>query len=134
MQTADMIKTRLKGYFADRLSNAAAAIDPYFDDAAAYELVGSSTDGPLVASGPGMTIRDITTLMTATWLFRRVDIHAMAVEGDVGAVHFSVIVEHAPTSEQINVQVADFWRFRNGLCVKLVELTDNLTLRRLMAA
>ncbi|MBY0422643.1 MAG: nuclear transport factor 2 family protein [Parvularculaceae bacterium] len=126
------IKAFLDGYYRDRIANDAALLLRYVKAGMEYEMAGSPAESPVVATSLGSaTVEDIARAMVAAWKWRRVDIRAMLIEDDRAAVHFRLQAEYAPKHEAVEMEVGNFWTFRDGVCAKLVEFADTALMKRL---
>jgi ketosteroid isomerase-like protein len=128
----DEIKAFLEGYYADRLKNDEDELLKYVTTKMSYTMAGSDFEAPVVATGRGVaTIEDIACAMVAAWKWRKVKIRSMLIDDDKAAVHFHLKVEYAPQRETVEMDVGNFWTFRDGVCASLVEFADTAMIRRL---
>jgi ketosteroid isomerase-like protein len=119
-------------YFAARLKNDPAAVTPLFAPQARYVMVGAPGESPVVSTDLGAaSFSDIAAGLAAAWRWRSVEIRALVAEGDKAAAHFGLVVDYTPTGERVNTELANFWTFRDGLCVELIEFVDTALVRRM---
>lgn len=128
----DEIRRFLDGYYRDRTANDAALLLKYVNPKMEYEMAGSPAESPVMATGLGpASIEEIARAMVAAWKWRRADIRSSVIEGDYAAVHFRLQAEFAPKREIVEMEVGNFWTFRDGACAKLVEFADTALMKRL---
>lgn len=128
----DEVRAFLDGYYADRVANDAASVLKYVTPGMTYMMAGSLEDAPADATGRGpAAITDIVHAMVSAWKWRSVAIRMMLIDTDCAAVHFDLRVQYAPTGETVDMDVGNFWTFRDRACVSLVEFADTALIRRL---
>ena len=125
----------VRSYYEDRVRNDPRSMLKYFAPGARYVMAGDPQSSPVISTDLGpLTFFDIAPAIVDAWRWRAVEIRSALAEGGRAAVWFSLEVEFAPTKEIVTTEVANFWEFRNGLCVELMEFVDTALVSRIASA
>jgi ketosteroid isomerase-like protein len=118
--------------YDERKRNDVWAIRQLFAPDAVLEFPGAAALGRV--AGDPHALATFFEQLVATWRWVRQDIHDIVASGARLAVRYTVTVEYVPSGALIDIDVADFFEFRDGLITRLTEFVDTAALERVVAA
>lgn len=127
-----LIETRVRHLLELRAANDLRGMLDYAAEDIVYDVRGDWMAFPFSGSvkGKAMVARALVSIATQ---FENLGstIHDILIDGERVAIRRTARVRHRGTSKTADVAIADFARFRDGLVIELVEITDSLALTRL---
>jgi len=130
----DRIEVALRRIYAARAANDAESILEAFAPGACYRIAGSPESCTLATAHRGEALRPAVEAMCRMFHVRELQPGRMVIDGDHAAVMVDARFTFMPTGEEVRTTMVDFWTFRDGKVVDVIEFLDTAHVERLLAA
>ncbi len=130
----DRIEAALRAIYAARAANDAEGILDAFAPGGCYRIAGSQETCTLATAHRGEALRPAVETMCRMFHVRELRPGRMVIDGEQAAVVVDARFTFMPTGEEVQTAMVNFWTFRDGKVVDVIEFLDTAHVERLLAA
>ncbi|MEM7270119.1 MAG: nuclear transport factor 2 family protein [Pseudomonadota bacterium] len=134
--TRDEIKALVENMYRVRLSNEAAALEPFFSEDLSFKIegMGLEDDASVATLTTGRRdFQDIMEQMVVHWRWEDQEIHDLLIDGENVAARYTLTLSFGPLNHSFSTEVIDFMRVADGRITQMNEFVDTATASSLLA-
>jgi ketosteroid isomerase-like protein len=130
---SNAIETAIRDAYAARARNDAAELALIFAPDATFRDMGHPAYCSAAATSKGPEIRTALEKLCEVFPASGYDLTSMITEGDRAAVICRANFRYAPTGESLTLDLMQFWTFKDGKVIELLEFFDTAHVAHVMA-
>jgi len=133
MTRAD-IEGIVHAFYETRLQNDVEACLAHFTTNACFRLSGSPAASGIACECRGQeALRPIAEALVNTWIWEAQSFHAILIDGNRVAAHYTLTARFAPTGERLETDLVDLITVEGGKVAALIEFVDTARAEALLA-